>query len=337
MYDRGVRGAGRGRKGRWTTAGRLLVAAVLVCGSLPAASSDLQACLNDGVREILSGFRGSAGIFAKDLKRGAVYAYHADELFATASWFKLPVMVELFRRAEDGELRLTDRRQASPAASRHGSGVLKHLRHGAELSLLDFCRLMIIFSDNVATDTVMEVVPAATVNAYMARLGFSRTHIAGNVTAMHYRMAGIEPAIATLEREKLLEARIRRGNLVTAGFADRSPRGTVTTAREVGRLLEGLYKGEIVSRKASEQMLEILKETSSRSQIPARLPAGTVVAHKSGSTWRVKSDAGIVYAERGPMVISIFTYADPEERRANEIIARIAELLVRSGLGGTHE
>ena len=124
MYDRGVRGAGRGRQGGWTAAGRLLVAAALVCGSLRAASSDLK----------------------------------------------------------------------------------------------------------------------ATVNAHMARLGFSRTHIAGNVTAMHYRMAGIEPAIATLE------ARIRSGNLMTAGFADRSPRGTVTTAREAGRLLERLYKGEIVSR-----------------------------------------------------------------------------------------
>lgn len=281
--------------------------------------------LSHSVEQVAADFDGSIGVYARDFKTGRTFGFHQDELFCTASVFKLPVMVDLFRRAEAGELNLKDRRRVSERASRHGTGLLKCLRDSPELSLEDLCRLMIIHSDNIATDTLMEIADPESVTRTMEQLGFPKTRVSGNVTRMHYGLIGIDSSIGSLENDELLTQRSREGTLVVGGFADRSLGGNVTTPAEMGRLLEQLELGEVVSESASQQMLEIMRETASRSMIPKYLPPGTVVAHKVGGTWRVKADVGIAYLESGPVVMSLFAYCDPEERRETEVLARIAE------------
>ena len=83
----------------------------------------------------------------------------------------------------------------------------------------------------------------------------------------------------------------------------------------------------MVSSLASQQMLEILKETVSRNMIPRHLPPDTVVAHKIGGTWRVKADVGIAFLPRGPLLISIFIYYEPGERSSANRIAEIARAI----------
>ena len=290
-----------------------------------ALPADPDEALADCVERVAADFDGSIGVYARDLTTGRTFGFHQDELFCTASVFKLPVMVELFRRGEAGELSLKDRRRVSERASRHGTGLLKCLRDSPELSLEDFCRLMIIHSDNIATDTLMEIADPESVTRTMTGLGFPKTRVSGNVTRMHYGLIGIDSSIGSPENDELLTHRSREGTLVVGGFADRSLNGNVTTPAEMGRLLEQLERGEVVSESASGQMLAIMKETASRSMIPKHLPPGTVVAHKVGGTWRVKADVGIAYLDSGPVVMSLFAYCDPEERRETEVLARIAE------------
>ena len=169
------------------------------------------------------------GIYAEDLAAGKQYAYQADELFPTASVFKVAVMIELFQRAERIELLLDDRRTIAKGISHHGTGKLKGQDGDPERTLLEYCRLMIAESDNVATDTLMETLSPAAVTATLRKLGFPKTNVAGNCTEMHYQMAGIDSRVGSPRHDELLLTRARTGNLIEAGFADSSPAGNVTT------------------------------------------------------------------------------------------------------------
>ena len=306
----------------------------VVCLS-PGLASSQTVDLAARVENRIAGFDGSVGVYAKNLKSGARFERDADEIFATASVFKIPVMIELFRRAERGDLRLDERlKLPTTGISRSvATGALRYLHDAPELSLLDYCRLMIVLSDDVATDLLMTVVDPAAITRTMARLGFPHTRVAANLTVMHYRMAGIDATVATAENDALLRSRVLAGELQPVGLADRTLIGNVTTPREMGTILERLHRGEIVSQKSSTEMLEILTHAAGRGMIPRHLPRETVVAHKTGGTWRVKADVGIVSPKTAPIVVSIFTYYDPKEKDAANVIADVAHLVVRA-LGG---
>ena len=303
----------------------LVVASGFGCGSsVPPENADL----HSQVRSLLRPFRGSVGIYAEDLSGTKQFAYQADDLFPTASVFKVAVMIELFQRAERIELLLDDRRPIAKGISHHGTGKLKEGTDQPDLTLLEYCRLMVAESDNVATDTLMEMLPPSAVTATLRELGFEKTHVAGNCTEMHYQMAGIDSRVGSPKLDQILLDRARAGNLVEGGFADSSIDGNVTTPREMAAIFKRIYNKEIVSPSASVQMIEILKQTSSRSLIPKHLPPDTVVAHKVGGTWRVKADVGIVYLERGALLISLFAYYHPRETQAADILAEISRLIV---------
>ena len=137
-------------------------------------------------------------------------------------------------------------------------------------------------------------------------------------------MIGVDSSIGSQAYDDLLTQRAREGKLVAGGFVDRSLNGNVTTPEEMGRLLEQLHRGEVVSESASEQMLEIMKQTGSQAVIRKHLPPETVVAHKIGGTWRVRADVGIAYLKSGPVIMSLFAYCGPEETRKTEVLAQIA-------------
>jgi beta-lactamase class A len=284
--------------------------------------------LDQQIEALLMNFRGSVGIYAKDLNRNRIYQYHATEVFPTASVFKVPVMIELFRRVSRGEITLDERRRVASGISKHGGGALKYLNDAPELSLRDYCRLMIILSDNVATDTLMQIVNPESITSTMTRLGFRRTRVSGNLTTMHYRMYGISSTVASPEDDLVLQDRARAGKPLAAGLVDRSSNGNITTPKEMGTMFEKLYKGEIISPEASSQMVEILKQNTNRSMIPKYLPPNIVVAHKNGATEGVRADVGIVYLDQGPIVVSIFAYYKVEEQKAaGELVARIAQVI----------
>ena len=100
-------------------------------------------------------FGGRMGFYVEDLNSGGAHGYCADERFPTASVCKVCVMVELFRQVAEGACTLADRHRLAGSISRHGSGTLKWAVDDPELSLRDYCRLMMAISDNVATDALI--------------------------------------------------------------------------------------------------------------------------------------------------------------------------------------
>jgi beta-lactamase class A len=170
------------------------------------------------------------------------------------------------------------------------------------LTLGDAAMLMIILSDNTATNLIIDKVGIRNVNARMDSLGLSRTRLHAKV------FLGTSTTIDTAATRQW-------------GFG-------VTTPEEMGTLFEKLYRGVVVSAGASKQMIDMLRRNFDYEEIPRLLPAGVSVAHKTGKLEASRSDCGIVYNRGRDYVLCIFTRdnADTSWRFDTEARLTIAEL-----------
>ena len=260
------------------------------------------------------------GFYVEDLDSRVAHGYCADERFPTASVCKVCVMVELFRQVAEGARTLDDRHRLSGSISRHGSGTLKWAVNGPELSLRDYCRLMMSISDNVATDVLIGLLGLDAINATMQTLGYPNLHTGATLTRFHYAMAGMADAPGSLENDRQKMERIHARGIARdcMSFAD-DPANNLAAPGEMGSLLGRLYRGEIIDADASEGMIEMLGLAADRQMIPRYLNADVDTAHKFGSSGRIKADVGIVYLPGGPLVVSAFALAADEADGAKAI------------------
>jgi beta-lactamase class A len=168
-----------------------------------------------------------------------------------------------------------------------GSGVIQELSEGREYTLRDLTRLMILLSDNTATNLVLDHVTGDQVNETMKKLGIEHTR------SLRKILNGSKPeGVSAAGRDP-----------VNAGFGI-----GVATPREMVSLLERLYRGEIVSKEASAEMLDIMKKQMWRDGMPRHF-ADIDVADKPGALDHLRSDVGIVFSKTAPIAIAI-TCAD---------------------------
>ncbi len=276
-------------------------------------------------------FSGRVGFYIKDLAGGSSHEYDADRRFPAASICKVPILMELFRQVEEGRLSLDARRQLGEGISTHGSGVLKLLEDRPELTLCDYCRLMIGVSDNMATDLLLEAVGLEAVNSTLDALGFARTRVNMSMGRWHYLMVGMAEEPCTRGNDELMLEKVRTDGIDydRLPFQD-APENNVTTAREMGEMLEQLCEGRIVSPQASADMVEMLKRCQDRGMIPRDVAPEVSIAHKHGSSSRIRGDVGIVFLPTGPLIISALTLAGSDSGQGREAIARISRLAVEA-------
>ncbi len=251
---------------------------------MPLAAKDVQKKLDKEIHTRLKKAPGTVGICAKNLKTGAGYALRADEKVQTASTIKLPILVGLHRAVADGRLRWSDTIPLPKDERSSGSGILVEFADGTPIQLRDYSNLMIVISDNTATNVVLEKVGADAVNAEMDRLGLKETRSLRKVNG------------DTLARPGWSEAGRREENR-KFGLG-------VTTPREMVRLLELLHRGEVVSTAASKDILATMSRQQYKDSIGRRL-GGLKVASKSGGLDRLRSDVGIVETPDGPIALAI--------------------------------
>ena len=272
--------------------------ALFLTGTLPA-DDDLEARL----RPLIDAHKGEVAIAVKHLKTGETFRHRADEPMPTASLIKLPVMVEVYQQAHDGKLKLTDPITLRKEDKVPGSGVLTaHFSEGASFPLADAVRLMIAFSDNTATNLVVDKIGLPATAARMEALGFPNTKLHSKV----------------YKRE-------------TSVFPERSEKFGLgsTTAGEMIGLLEQLHSEKLVSPEASKAMLEHLKKCDDQDKFPRFLPAGTVIAHKTGSVNESRTDAGIIYSVSGPIALCVLTSKNEDkswtpDNAGNRLCATVA-------------
>lgn len=263
-----------------------LLAVVLAC-LLPLAppADTLEARLVPLARA----HKGKVAIAVKHLVSGETFFYNADAVMPTASLIKLPVLIEAYLQAVEGKIKLGETVTLKEADRVPGSGILtEHFSAGATFPLRDAVRLMTVFSDNTATNLVLDRVGIRAVNERMRAWGLKETRL--NAKVFRGDTTSVDPV------------RSRRYGLGS------------TTAREMVKLLEELMLSERVKPSAKQALLGILKRCDDRDKFTRFLPADVEVAHKTGSLRNVRTDAGLIYLDDGVVAVCVLT-ADNADRR----------------------
>ena len=281
--------------------------------------------------QIAADFCGRIGFYIEDLTTGITHEHNAYQRFPTASVCKVPVMIELFRQVENGTLSLDDRRRLQGDISTHGSGTLQLMEDEPELTLRDYCRLMIGVSDNMATDLLLEVVGLESVNATLDAMGFPNTRTSVTLGRYHYRMFGMDDVPCNRANDVVQQKRAETygTDFDSVSFQD-SLENNVATPRDMGNILKQLHAGQIVSPQASAAMIEMLKLCNDRRMIARDLNRDIPIGHKIGSSGRIKGDVGLIFLPTGPLVVSAFALASSDGVRGDEAIAEIARLAVET-------
>ena len=272
-------------------------------------------------------FDGRMGFFLEDVTTGETHEYASSQRYPTASVCKITVMAELFRQDAEGILSLGDRKRLEDRYSTHGSGQLKLMQDEPEITLRDYCRMMITISDNMATDLLMETVGISNINAFLDRMGYSNTRTSVTMGRYHYRMTYQDDLPTNRANDVLqVEASAAGANDYKSISYSDSPENNVAAPGEMGSIMKRMYDGTLVSPEASSEMLEMMKNARDDRMIRRDLPREIIVAQKSGSSGRIKGNVGIVYLPSGPMIVSAFATANSNDVRADEAIAKVCRL-----------
>jgi beta-lactamase class A len=229
----------------------------------------------------------------------------ADKTFHAASTMKVPVMIELFRQASTGALRLDDPLPIRNEFHSIVDGSVYSLSEGddsdkevyaavgATMTLRRLCELLVTVSSNFAANLLIQKLGVDNVRSTVSRLGAEGMQV----------LRGVEDTKA-----------FQKGM------------NNTTTAQGLLILLESLAKGNAVNARADAQMVEILKRQKFRDAIPAGVPAGTPVAHKTGTITRIHHDAAIVYGPR-PYVLVLLVRGIDDKKKSAALMAELSRLI----------
>ncbi len=235
------------------------------------------------------------------------YSLREEDSFHAASTMKIPVMIELFHQVRLGKLKLEDTLLLKNEFHSLVDGSIYKLNpaddsetdlYGAEgqtRTLRQLCELMITVSSNFATNLLIEKVGVENIRAEIHSLHADGMNV----------LRGVED-----------------GKAFERGL------NNTTTARGLLQLLTAIAKGEAVDPESSKQMIEILERQKFNDGIPAGLPPGTRVAHKTGEITKIHHDAAIVFAPK-PFVLVILVRGIAEEKESAALMADITRLIYR--------
>jgi beta-lactamase class A len=251
------------------------------------------------------------GFSATHLPTGQTVAINPHALFPTASVYKIPVMVEVYRQADEGRFKLSDRLELTDAQRIIGSGVLQKLGNGLAPTIRDLCMLMIIISDNMATHMLQELVGNANVTATMRRLGLQNINISLSMPELFAHGYGLPPVPPP--SYDAMQAASRDRDMDYAGLSfHRVPANTTSSAADMAALSAMILQGKAGSAAGCADMMTILRAQQLRERVPRHLPAGAV-GNKTGTFRKVRNDAGVILrSETDAVSFGLFTY-DPTE------------------------
>jgi beta-lactamase class A len=251
----------------------------------------------------------------RDLGSGETLDIRSDVDFHAASTMKIPVMLEVLRSAEAGRISLDQGVllvnrfhsivDGSPYTmnSSDDSDSSVYLRIGDRVPVRELMEHMIVRSSNLATNALIALVGAEQANETAHALGATRTRV----------LRGVED-----------------------GKAFEAGRNNTTTSADLAILLQRIERGEALNPASARLMKEVLLRQEFNDEIPAGVPKGTPVAHKTGSITATLHDAAIVYpAGRAPYVLVVLTRAIPDQKVAQSLIADVSRLVWTEATGSS--
>jgi beta-lactamase class A len=223
----------------------------------------------------IEGYDGVAGVYVRDLEGDFGYGVRPDEEFFTASTIKLPVMVAVYRKVDEGELSFSQMIEIKEEDWAAGAGWLQWERAGTRQTVGDLLLLMMTQSDNVATNALVRTVGGADhVNEVARSLGAENT-------LLYQKVSSERAAIPQLDNR--------------------------STPRDMAAMLQKIADGEAASEKSCGYMIELMDLNELDWWLDAGLPANVYAANKAGWLYEVYDDVGIVKAGDRPYVVAIMS------------------------------
>jgi len=243
-------------------------------------------------------FNGVLGVSVKDVVSSEEFNVNEGEIFPVGSSIKIPILIELFRKAKAGTVDLDETITVHEKDKARGSGVLKELGNGTvSMTLLDLATLMIIVSDNTATNMLIDAIKMAEVNAMIKRLGLKEMKLQRKMLDYVAASKGLE---------------------------------NLSTPKEFMRMMDILYTKNGLDPWACEQTLAILKKPK-MGTIARGLPLGIELANKPGGIEGVSCDVGIVYQPNRPYIIVLMAKnippSDAKKLRATEQMSQVSSMV----------
>ncbi len=235
---------------------------------------------------------GRVGIAIEDLATGMTSGINQSASLPAASTIKIPVMVEVFKQMEAGELDLNTVVRLESSDRDWGWGDMADAAPGTARTVKQLLWLMITQSDNTATNMLIRVVGRAHINATMADLGLRNTRLGDYI----------------------------RSETDTIRYALR------TSPRDMLQLLDAIARDRLVDTWSSREMLAILEGQKHNGLLPEPLPEGIKIAHKTGSLHDTLNDVGIVYHEDEPYIIAVMTTQLPDLDLGRAFIRRVSRV-----------
>ena len=257
----------------------------------PARRQELRTKTQAQLTAIADSLDGVMGYVVVDLESGERFERLPDETFPLASTIKLAILYELFKQADEARLKLDEIRALDRRHAVGGSGVLVELSTPA-MSLRDYAVLMVVLSDNTATNLLIDAVGMENVNNRMSALS----------------LPGLK-----LRRKMIDLAAARRGDENVGSPAD------------LARLLQIIHRSEGLTKASSDAIIAILRKPKS-SALRDGVPSAVPVANKTGTLEGVAADAGIVYLPGRPYVFVATTTYVKSNGAGQEAIRRSAQI-----------
>ncbi len=240
----------------------------------------------------INNFQGIIATGFKDLSSCDEFYYNEREIFPAASIIKIPIMIEFFRQVERNKLSPEHKIMLKEKDKAGGAGILFELHNGMELTLLDLIKLMIVISDNTATNILLDYTGLDEVNNLMKETGMESS---------------------CLRRKMMIPYKENQENLISL--------------RDIMILMEKLVTGTLLSPEYTEVALGILKRQQYNEKIPLYLPAEIPVAHKTGELDGIRHDVAAIYLPDKMYLFSVLTRHVPDVVEADRLIGEISKII----------
>ena len=254
------------------------------CLALLLTSAVTAQSLKEALRTRIGDFPGTVSLYARNLDTGAAIGIKESAPVRTASTIKVAIMMAVFDAVARGQAKWTEPLTVTAAEKVSGSGILdSEFSDGVQLPIRDVLHLMMVLSDNTATNMLLERFTADAVNAYLDKLEIKSTRSMRKILGTG-PPAGLSAAGKLPENQKY-------------GLGVSTPLDMVT-------ILEKLHHGEIVSPDASREMLTVMKRCQDSTGMRRKLH-DVVIANKTGALDALRSDVGIVDSKGGAIAMAI--------------------------------